>query len=221
MMVAHRLRWGPSEYVLHGLPGDYVTEQAGSRGTFYEPDLLAYVHVKGLEGTYVDVGAHVGNHSLFFAAECPSTRVVSIEPNDRVIDLLLKNTQDFAVPVTVWPVVVHDTWRTAGLIDIVRGNAGMARAVEGGDVQVCTLDRILASDDAVVVIKVDVEGEEPAVLRSGAETIKRCLPLIAAEVNSLACLGEIEALLLPLGYERTGEFGPGLTITWEVPRGDV
>ena len=35
----------------------------------------------GLGGTYVDVGAHYGNHTLYFVLECEADHVVAIEPN--------------------------------------------------------------------------------------------------------------------------------------------
>ncbi len=40
-------------------------------GRFYEPDLLDFIASRGLSGVYVDIGAHIGNHTVFFAEECP------------------------------------------------------------------------------------------------------------------------------------------------------
>lgn len=219
-MVGHHLRWGPREHVLHGIPGDYVTEQAGMIGTFYESDLLAWIHVRGREGVYIDVGAHVGNHSVFFAAECPSTRVIAVEPNPRAVRVLRHNLRDHWDVSEVRACAVHDRWRTVDLIDIVQGNAGMARTIEGTSIPCETLDALCAGAD-VAVIKVDVEGEEAAVVRSGMATIRRCLPLLAIEVNSQVALDEIEALILPLGYKFAGLFGPAPSHAWAVDDGEV
>lgn len=37
-------------------------------GDFYEIVLLEYIKGLKIEGTYIDIGANIGNHAIFFAA---------------------------------------------------------------------------------------------------------------------------------------------------------
>src|SRR5262245_34153210 len=49
--------------------------------SFYERAMLEAIKDLNLEGIYVDAGAHVGNHTVYFAQECPSTKVIAVEPS--------------------------------------------------------------------------------------------------------------------------------------------
>ncbi|MGC9418677.1 MAG: hypothetical protein ACP5EN_06845 [Rhodovulum sp.] len=48
---------------------DHILDQMRRRRAFYEADLLAVLDAKvaGRKGVALDIGANVGNHSLFFA----------------------------------------------------------------------------------------------------------------------------------------------------------
>ena len=45
-------------------------------GTYYERDLLDAIRGRHLQGTFVDVGAHYGNHTVYFALECGAQRLI-------------------------------------------------------------------------------------------------------------------------------------------------
>ena len=49
--------------------------------TFYEIKLLEKIKSLNLNGVYVDVGSHHGNHSIYFEKFCNSEKVISIEGN--------------------------------------------------------------------------------------------------------------------------------------------
>jgi hypothetical protein len=58
-------------------------------------------------GAIWDIGAHVGYHSLGFAAMHPGSRVVSIEPNEANLERLGQNLQrnnDLASQLLIFPV---------------------------------------------------------------------------------------------------------------------
>ena len=48
---------------------------------FYENKLLEKIKSLKLRGTYIDIGAHHGNHSIYFNKFCDSDKVISIEGN--------------------------------------------------------------------------------------------------------------------------------------------
>src|ERR1700722_9114527 len=61
------------------------------RGDWHEIENLAFIRSLQVPGEYLDAGAYVGTHSLFFALFCPSTRVHSFEPNPPIYSKLLRN----------------------------------------------------------------------------------------------------------------------------------
>ena len=66
-------------------PLERVAEVIQRTGRHYEYDLLWAIAEKAPEGIYFDVGAHVGNHTSFFALECPSTKVIAVEPHQETV----------------------------------------------------------------------------------------------------------------------------------------
>ena len=58
--------------------GDWISRW-WLKDTFYELKLLDKIKSLNLNGTYVDAGAHFGNHSIYFSKFCDSKKVVSIQ----------------------------------------------------------------------------------------------------------------------------------------------
>lgn len=61
------------------------------RGVFYEQRFLDYIRSLQIRGVYVDVGAYVGTHSLYFARLCNAARVYAFEPLTSNFDRLSAN----------------------------------------------------------------------------------------------------------------------------------
>ena len=194
-----------------GIGGDYLQKKLQQTGRYYEEDLLLAIRRYGLGGTYVDVGAHYGNHTAYFLLESSAEKVIAFEPeaqNFKVLQATVakNNLQSF---VDLHNVGVHDQWSRAELKGR-RGNTGNFRLVqEGGECPLVRLDDVL--EGPVSVIKIDVEGAEASVLTSGLNTIRRDKPLLTVECRTG---GEFQGLrdqalgiLAPLGYEIVGCYG--------------
>jgi FkbM family methyltransferase len=186
-----------------------------NRGTWYEKDLLdsARQRVTG-PGLAVDVGAHVGNHSLWFALAM-GLHVVALEPNTDTFMQLARNldlnelrsagTRPWvrAIPVAAgarpgWGhVVPSPVEHNSGMASIERDP--VTEQVADGQVPIVTLDE-LGLDD-VRLIKIDVEGAASSVLVGAAELIASQSPVIYAEGDRNA----IKACL-PKGYKCFGQF---------------
>lgn len=193
---------------IHLHPSSRIGGVVFQSGTYYEPDLLSVISRAKRKGVYIDVGAHVGNHTTYFALECPATRVIAIEPDERAFKRLRITVEaNDGAPVTLIQAAVHNQWRTASI-------RRRGRTIEGGIVPVVHIDNLLDQGEKLAVIKVDVEGVEDAVLRSGLGLIKRDLPLIAAEALTDSAMTTLEALLRPLGYIQTGRYS-GKMLVWE------
>lgn len=163
-------------------------------GTFYEYGMLVRIAELGRPGTYIDVGANIGNHTVFFAQHCPATVVHAFEPLDFVYAHLAE-----AVAVN-------------GLTNVVLHQYGLG--AKSGDVTICTgsdyyvircrrLDRIRIRGP-VAVIKVDIEGMESAFIQGARRTLRRKRPVLYIEAQTETELASIEAALGRLSYRRTG-----------------
>lgn len=170
-------------------------------GHWYERDLLddARQRVKG-PGTAVDVGAHIGNHTLWFAL-LMGLRVVALEPNPASYSQLAVNVAANRIDARLIAAAAGraEGWGTS-LPSTNPGNTGMARfAVDGGPVPVFALDELGLTD--VRLIKIDVEGTAADVLAGAQRLLTEQSPVVYAEGDR----DEIAAAL-PDGYECFGRF---------------
>jgi FkbM family methyltransferase len=178
-----------------------------------------------LDGIILDVGAHIGYHSLGFAALYLNCKVVAFEPNPANLERLqahLDLNKQLADRITVFPAALSDvegslTFRSSANIEdqtssggyLERGKPPLDPSVyeragfKTTTVATYRLDE-LAADQAwsnIKVIKIDVEGAEHLVLQGAMETLRRDHPMLLMEIHSVVCMLEVLKLLHPLGYE--------------------
>ena len=74
-------------------PEDLI-QRRHMRGQFYEPEELAIIaaHFRP-GGVFLDVGANVGNHSVYVGAYLRPARIIVVEPNPPAIALLRINVR--------------------------------------------------------------------------------------------------------------------------------
>ena len=131
-------------------------------------------------GVFVDVGANVGFHTVLASRLVgPTGRVMAVEPAPWTLELLRANVWRSGARVTVLPVAAAAAHGTTHLAVDADHRSG-ARSAESGGVEVETapLDDLLP-DLKADVLKVDVEGAEPLVLRGAAALIERSPGLVA------------------------------------------
>ena len=200
-------------------PTDHIARKIIERGRFYEEDLLEDARNRMRQGTVVDVGAHVGNHTLWFAGVCGAP-VVAFEPNPKSYTQLLENIRTNGLDVHAHPFAVGARETFGTLEELRPGNSGMTRVVldPSGYIPVVTLDQYALED--VAVLKIDAEDSELDVLRGAVQLLRREKPLLYFEARHEKQRFAIEAFLdeitvggWPLGYRLLA--GPfGWTPTW-------
>lgn len=158
------------------------------RGMFYEKAELEQIKAHlPLRGIFVDIGANIGNHSLFVAGFMSPRKIIPFEPNPAACKLLLAN-----ITMNGFTDLFDLTHLGLGLADQagdgfgVKGtarNLGAGRLDAGeGDIRTIRGDDALAAYD-VDMIKIDVEGMEMDVLRGLSATLRRSRPMIMIEVD--------------------------------------
>jgi len=194
-------------------PDDHI-QGIQSLGKFYEIEMLEKLRTLiPWSATVLDIGANVGNHTIYFGHFCTTKKIIPFEPNPRLAAVLSKNValNNLAnVDLSLLRFALGSSQRRARIYVQNLQNWGNgylipeeeSRALPTGTfaapVDVCTLDSLKLEE--VHVIKIDVEGHEAEVLRGAHATIVDHRPVILVEIGTDR-LGEIAELLTPLGYQ--------------------
>jgi FkbM family methyltransferase len=204
-------------------PDDRIAEEIQHQGTFYEIDLLEHLADRVPPGgTYVDVGANIGNHTVYFA-KFMADHVIAIEPHPDLIPVLRRNLSRNAV--TNVSVLTSAVGAREGVGRMaLRRACALAANIGGSHVEivepagpesaeaatppvlVSTLDRVLAdfTHDRITLVKLDIEGMELAALQGATSLLTKERPQLVIELATSEARSAVRALLEGLGYEDVG-----------------
>lgn len=184
---------GGGRVQLSALDESYLSFELFWKGwTYYEP-YTALLLCELLQGaaTFVDVGANIGYFALTAATCQRQVEVVAFEPNPKLSRILDANVQRNGLPVKIERAAVSDR---VGVARFFLPASDMSGTLEAGfnervedviEVPTTTLDVALTARSAKgpMVIKVDAEGHEPAILRGASELLSRAGPDLLLEVT--------------------------------------
>jgi FkbM family methyltransferase len=141
-----------------------------------------------------DVGASVGNHTVWFGASWPAAVVYAFEPHAPSYDVLVEavKANGMASRTVICPYGLGAHTDRGAVVEV--GNEGMNRVVEGDDVSIYALDSLAFRDPDL--IKIDVEGMEHEVLTGAHATLLRSHPALYVEGD----LARLLEHLAPYGY---------------------
>lgn len=171
---------------------DYVSDKVLSSGIYEKLQLdLIFEWLKTKEGvfnsTVLDIGANIGNHSLYFSDYF--FKCISFEPNPRTFSLLELNSRlvDNVIPVNIG---LSDEKGTAPLYTSFRNIGGASLSDEWNatvdrvcDIKLDRVDDILDKDEKIGFIKMDVEGHEWFALKGAENVIRDNKPIIIFEYS--------------------------------------
>ncbi len=162
--------------------GDYVSDHIRKRRDYYEANILDTIQPFIRPGVIVDAGAHIGNHTVYFATHVGAVTIHAFEPWPESYALLRQNTAPYDnVLLHQMALSDHNGPVIMGRAD---GNYGHS-AVDAPygmvweEVQARALDDLGLED--VTFMKVDVEEYEPILLAGAHQTIERWRPLMLIE----------------------------------------
>lgn len=201
--------------------GDHIGRMQAAARSFYELDLLTAIRGElrarprtgGPREWALDVGAHVGNHAVYFAGVL-GLRVLALEPNPEILPFLTKNAGQCS-GITVLGVAVGggpgDVRVQLPPRDLRSAtvNTGMAHVddiARGGPLAVCTRLQdavaLLPPGARIRVVKLDVEGWEDAIIAGSLALFRDQRPIVVAEAHNEERLAALDGQLGRLGYER-------------------
>jgi len=205
-------RFGP----MMGLSGDtYITGSLEAYGEFSigEWELFDQLVKPGM--TVVEIGANIGAHSVPLARKCFPGPLFLFEPQQRIFQILCANLALNGIRNAIaYPEAASDG---AGFVVVppldygAQNNFGGvsvradAEGVKGLRVRATPLDSLGLA--ACHVIKIDVEGFEPQVLRGAERTIRERRPVLYVENDRQANQQEVLSLIAGMGY----------TMYWHLP----
>ncbi len=190
----------------------------------FEPELVDVVReLAGSSRLFLDVGANLGYYSLLATAYNPALQVVAFEPVPDIFGYLEQNrdlngrstltTERIALGASAGPVTFHAPRnpkypglpQLGGSGSVDEQQAAMHgqsdRIVAAGDTLDAYAARALTASRPVDLVKVDVEGAEPEVLRGGAALIAQDRPVVLFESLARAVDDPSFGVFHDLGFE--------------------
>lgn len=163
-------------------------------GKPYEWKLLE--ELQQYTGTFYDIGAHVGNHSVYLSLFGKFDNIYAFEPHQKHYEMLLTNL-DMNKCKNVQPINLAISDKQ-GLCKVVEAgdNDGSYHIEPGGSVPMMPLDSLRYNPPSVV--KIDVEGHEENVLNGAMHTLTKYKPVVYVELNWNVI--KIKEILRKLGY---------------------
>jgi hypothetical protein len=189
-----------SHGIMYALPNDEAFVKSLARGLVFEEEIIlksVLPHITSSPGKKVvlDVGGHIGSHTLLYAKYIPDSLVYTFEPQSVLFAILEKNIQTNGLPnVRLYNNAVGHECRRCTMSKMLYDGydcdidyntskklnyGGLQLGKNGEPTTMITIDSLkLPQCD---YIKIDVEGAESLVLIGASETIQKFKPIIFFE----------------------------------------
>lgn len=203
-----------SDFYLPLLPGDLIQrtillsddyfERGRLDGVFkaYKNGIIGRKISEG-QGVVLDIGANIGNHTLYFCNEYHAKKVYCFEPVAETFAMLRENIKlnhlEERVVLNQFGLGEKDSRGSVNYYNLNNIGGTSLRQDERGDLVIKSLDGI-GIDEPVVLVKIDVEGMERAVLKGGMDLLKKNRPFIMVE-SFEDVFPETREILYGIGYK--------------------
>jgi FkbM family methyltransferase len=201
-VAAHGKRWRIEAHPESRQAQDFARRQP------YESGLLEHIYEQGWRGAAIDVGASIGNHSIYLDRVC-GLHVLAFEPlffGELLVNLRLSRSWK----VEPQPYALGSKKGEARSVH--KGAAEGRLELGSGEVEVRRLDSF-EIPGGVSCVKIDVEGMEPEVLRGAKKLLASQRPVVFAEAADEGAREAQAEVLEPLGYQVNPALGPRATST--------
>lgn len=173
---------------VHDFP-ETVSDYIRNTQNFFEIYLLHFIKNNyPQQNEILDIGANIGNHTLFFAEFLDCKKIHSFEPVPINLKVLKKNIEKYGDKCICYDVALSDHSGHSPLYNSQKENYGgfslhsYSNGVSflvGEEIKVKTLDSFEFNN--ITMIKIDVENHEIEVLEGARDTLLRNKPIIFIE----------------------------------------
>ena len=177
---------------------------------FYEIELLNGMCeiAKNPNGIALDIGANIGNHSIFFSRKFKAVIAVEPVPSNCLIlksNLHLNNINN--VTLIEKGLLNKNSKMALDNVDPKNTNNGISEIKSG--VSQALIDVVIGDEELqsmnlkekIQLIKIDVEGRESLVIEGLKKTIEKDMPIIFWEAFTKKDVDEAQSLLKIMGYK--------------------
>jgi len=182
-------------------PKDHI-QKHWLAGNFYEASsngMLAYMKRNGYTGRCLDIGASIGNHTVYFE-KMLGCDVTSFEPSDS-FKHLKKNCKLNKCKAKLIKCALGDHKGRVTMEQVSDSNVGMRQVRDGDTTDIDRLDSLV--DGQFDFIKIDVEHYNVPLLKGAEKTLRaqtKCHVFIECETPRV--LSETSLLMSKYGYRR-------------------
>lgn len=175
---------------------DYIQQCILTEGNYYESLNLDYICKKWnngkigqtlKDGCILDIGANIGNHTLYYFFECGIKEAICFEPINSTYNILKRNVEinNIAKFTTLIKSAVGAFNGTGTVAHYDLNNIGSTQISidETGTIPIVSVDSMDISSN-IILVKIDVEGFERNVIEGCIETLKKHKPYIMIEIQS-------------------------------------
>lgn len=176
--------------LLSGYAGEYIFEYIRKHHHFYEQAMLDkwILPRKDDFAVIYDIGANIGNHTIYFSTKTNAQKIYSFEPMQLNYNALVSNVEKNSLTNVVPMKMALGAAFSQAYMEITKeSNFGSAKVVDnpnienGCETSICPIDELqLPVPD---LVKIDVEGYEVEVLRGMKDTLKQADALVWIEVD--------------------------------------
>lgn len=148
----------------------------------------------------IDIGASIGNHTLFFAGVM-NAEVISFEPDPESFAHLKENVELNGFDVKLINAALGEKTGKCSMMKMSETNIGMKQVIEGNEVDLIRLDDV-PEVEGYGVIKIDVEHYNKELLTGAAETLTKGTGKVYIEAETPDVLRDTDRIMKRYGYER-------------------
>ncbi len=201
---------GHAKFYVPNYPTDLIQSIIVDNGTFYEIDVLKKLqpYIKK-NAVILDIGANIGNHSVYWAVKSDAKRIYSFEPVKDFFKILKKNVEinNLNQKIKIFNIGLSNQKINGSISFYDRRNIGGTPVKQNpnGNLLLDKLDNIKIKENAVDFVKIDVEGHELEVLQGARETLIKYKPIIFIE-SFPDKKPKVHEYLTNLGYRQEKSF---------------
>ncbi|OWV05680.1 hypothetical protein B7993_07190 [Fibrobacter sp. UWH3] len=191
---------------------DYIQKKIISEKNYYEFSYLKDIIFNPENGPLIskisqkcilDIGANIGNHTLFFLLECNASKVICFEPIKDTFRILKKNIEinNLTSKTELNNFALGAKTDVASISYYSKENIGSTslKSDSCGNINISSLDDLHIQDE-IAFIKIDVEGFELEVVKGMRNTLVKNHPSLMIEIRH-TLFKDVNCILEENGYK--------------------